>query len=130
MSTYYLPAKDIIRYASVSKPGQEFDRKKISSFIPSPNEMDYSRGYIPRYFVQKANDKDAKIFEIDNIGFSKFTNSPFHTTVQIDWRIIGSDDDIKQSNMKSINLVRKDMPALKLYLLNLLQFRQKENLEM
>ena len=122
---YYLPLKDVFRYASVAKLGQEFDRKKIAAYIPTPQDVDYQRGYIVRYFIQKANDKDSKIFEVDEYAFAKFTNSPFYIAVQIDWRVIGSTDDIRQSNMKSINFVRKEMPALKMYLVNYLQFSKK-----
>lgn len=122
---YYLSLKDVFRYAKVAKLGQEFDPKKISAFIPNPKDVDYQRGYIVRYFVQKANDTNSKIFEIDEYAYAKFLTSPFHTAVQVDWRIIGTDEDIRQSNMKAINFVRKDMPNLKMYLVNLLQFRQK-----
>lgn len=122
---YYLPIKDVFRYSSVAKLGQEFSAKKISAHIPTPQDIDYQRGYIVRYFIQKANDTDSKIFEVDEYAFAKFTNSPFHTAVQLDWRLIGSTDDIRQSNMKAINFVRKEMPALKMYLVNYLQFSKK-----
>jgi hypothetical protein len=126
---YYLPIKDVFRYASVAKLGQEFSPKKIAAYIPTPQDIDYQRGYIVRYFIQKANDRDSKIFEVDEYAFAKFTNSPFHTAVQVDWRLLGSTDDIRQSNMKTINFVRKEMPALKMYLVNYLQF-SKNNLEL
>jgi hypothetical protein len=125
MSNYYLPPQSLVRYKLVAKLGQQFNPKKIAAHIPTPQDVDYQRGYIVRYFIQKANDKDSKIFEVDEYGFAKFTNSPFYTAVQIDWRLIGSTDDIRQSNMKSINFVRKEMPALKMYLVNYLQFSKK-----
>jgi hypothetical protein len=116
--SYFIPLKNTYRYASVAKLGQEFSPKKIAAHIPTPQDVDYQRGYIVRYFIQKANDKDSKIFEVDEYGFAKFINSPFYIAVEI-----------RQSNMKSINFVKKQMPALKMYLVNYLQF-SKNNLEL
>jgi hypothetical protein len=127
--SYFIPLKNTYRYASVAKLGQEFSPKKIAAHIPTPQDVDYQRGYIVRYFIQKANDKDSKIFEVDEYGFAKFINSPFYIAVEIDWRLAGPTDEIRQSNMKSINFVKKQMPALKMYLVNYLQF-SKNNLEL
>jgi hypothetical protein len=127
--SYPIPLKNVYRYARVANLGQAFEQKKISAHIPTPQDIDYQRGYIVRYFIQKANDKDSKIFEVDDYGFAKFINSPFYITVEIDWRLSGSTDEIRQSNMKAINFVKKQMPALKMYLVNYLQF-SKNNLEL
>lgn len=127
--SYFIPLKNTYRYAALARLGQEFSPKKISAHIPTPQDIDYQRGYIVRYFIQQANDKDSKIFEVDELGFAKFINSPFHIAVEIDWRLTGSTDEIRQSNIKSINFVKKQMPALKMYLVNYLQF-SKNNLEL
>lgn len=127
--SYFIPLKNTYRYAALARLGQEFSPKKISAHIPTPQDVDYQRGYIVRYFIQQANDKDSKIFEVDEFGFAKFINSPFHIAVEIDWRLTGSTDEIRQSNIKSINFVKKQMPALKMYLVNYLQF-SKNNLEL
>lgn len=122
MSTYTLTPNSLVRYVRVSNLGQTFEQKKISAHIPTPQDIDYQRGYIVRYFIQKANDKDSKIFEVDEYGFAKFINSPFYITTEIDWRISGPTDEIRQSNMKAIHFVKKQMPMLKMYLVNYLQF--------
>ena len=117
---------DIERFEAISKDkGQKYRLMPISTHIPSPNESDYERGYIERYFVQKANDSESKIFEVDFIGFKKFSKSAFYTTIALDWRIKGTDEQIKESNGKSIQLNYHKMQKLPIYLPNLLQFRKK-----
>ena len=120
---------DIERYKQIAtKRGQVFDSKKISPHSPQPNEMDYKRGYITRYFIQKANDTESSVYEVDYLGYRKFFEHPFTTAVSLDWKIIGSDEQIKESNFKSIKLHYKKMPKLMVYLPNLLQFKQKKDL--
>ena len=100
---------DIERYKQIAtKRGQVFDSKKISAHIPQPNEMDYKRGYITRYFIQKANDTEAPVYEVDYLGYRKFFEHPFTTAISLDWKIKGSDDEIKDSNFKSIKFYSND----------------------
>jgi len=121
---------NIKRFEEISKSkGQIFDDKFIYTHIPSPNKSDYERGYIERYFIQKANDKDAKIYEVDEKGFTKFFDNPFYTNIALDWKIKGSDTEIKNSNKKSINLNFNLIPKLAIFLPNLLQFKEKKDLE-
>jgi len=122
---------DVLRYSNLSKfeKGESFKNIKISAYIPMPNEVDYKRGYISRYFVQRANDLAGKITEINEVSFSKFVNTPFYTAITLDWKITGSDDEIKDCNFKSIKFVLKDMPKIQMYLPNLLQFRKIEAMQ-
>jgi len=120
--------QDLIRYSNLStfEKGQDFKNLTIVAHIPTPDEIDYKRGYIERYFVQRANDTSGKITEINQAAYSKFVRTPFYTAVSLDWKIIGSDDEIKDCNFKSIKFVLKDMPKLQMYLPNLLQFKKIE----
>lgn len=120
---------NIERYQQIAtKRGQLFDSKKISPHIPQPNETDYKRGYITRYFIQKANDVESAVYEVDYLGYRKFYEHPFTTAISLDWKIKGSDDEIKDANLKSIKLHYKKIPKLMIYLPNLLQFKQKKDL--
>lgn len=120
---------DINRFEQISKgKGQLYTEKIISAHIPEIKESDYKRGYIERYFVQKSNDTESKIIEVDYIGFRKFINNAFYNTVALEWRLKGDDDEIKQSNLKSIKRHYTSMPNLQIYLPNLLQFRLKKDL--
>jgi len=118
----------IYDYNKVNKIGNTFDLPKFKTYIPTPTNDNYRIGYIVRYFVQKANDEDGYIYEINESSFIDFAENPFYVAVQLTWRIKGTENEVINSNKKSINLSYEKMPSLKLYLPNLLQFH-KENLE-
>jgi hypothetical protein len=113
------------RYKEINKSNLiEFKLPKIIPYIPSPTDTDYKRGYITRYFIQKANDSKSFIYEISSSNYNKFAISPFYTQVPLDWRILGTDDEIRNSNMKSLKIAQTKIPSIQLYLPNLLQFRK------
>jgi hypothetical protein len=119
---------DLNRYNKVSNIGSDFREKRISPHLPTPNDLDYERGYIVRYFIQKANDTQSRITEVDYIGYSKFVNDAFYTTVSLDWKIKGTDTEIKECNFKSIKTGVDKIPLIQSYLPNLVQFRKKKDL--
>lgn len=121
---------DIKRYKEINKIDSTYDGVKIKTHTPIITDIDYKRGYITRYFIQKANDTESTIYEVDNIGFSTAVDNPFYTLVDINWRLTGTDEQIKDSNFKAIRLVTPIIPKLYLYLPNLLQFKQKKDLEL
>jgi hypothetical protein len=120
---------DINRYKKINSPDVLYNSIKIKTHVATPTQTDYKRGYITRYFIQKANDTESTIYEVDYIGFSKFIDNPFYTHVNLNWRLIGTDEQIKDSNFKAIRLLAPKIPKLQLYLPNLLQFKQKNDLE-
>jgi len=128
--------KDLQRYKKVSKVPFGSSVGKINTIIPKPTDLDYQRGYIKRYFVQKTNDKSSSIYEIDDLGFTNFRYKPNLTVVSLKWRIKGPketqydssgnviDKSVSESNRIAIKLVSDKIPNLKLYLPNLLQFHK------
>ena len=52
-------------YKDVAKNLKQFSIKLPNTIVPSPTIDDYDSGYIIRYFIQKANDENAHIFEIN-----------------------------------------------------------------
>ena len=120
---------DINRYKKINVPDVIYNSVKIQTHVANPTEIDYKRGYVTRYFIQKANDTESTIYEVDYIGFTKFIDNPFYTHVNLNWRIIGTDDQIRDSNFKAIRLLTPRIPKLQLYLPNLLQFKQVKSLE-
>jgi len=118
-------AINITRYNKILKDTTAFEAKTIKTFIPSPLESDYINGYIKRYFIQKSNDAGAPIYEISKDLFSTYIISPFFISVSILWRIIGTNDEISESNLKSIKLGCKTIRNLYIYLPNTLQFSKK-----
>ena len=125
------------RYRELS--GNKFSQLNISpeAYVPKPDEKDYERGYITRYFVQKVNDYNAPIFEVSDIEFARLTNVVTFNTTSLRWRLTGpisrvfnghgkvTDMGIRESNMASIKIESDQIPNLKLYLPNLIQFLQK-----
>ena len=115
-------------YDKINKNDNVFNTPRFKTYAPTPTNDDYAVGYVIRYFIQKANDENGYVFEIDKSYFINFTENPFYTAVQLNWRIKGNAEEVINSNKKSINISYEIMPSLKLYLPNLLQFH-KENLE-
>lgn len=113
------------RYTNIANLNSDFKNQKIPAYIPELNDFDYKRGFVIRYFVQKSNDNSAPIFEVSSDDLSKYSNNSFFKTIGLDWRLIGSDEEIRESNFKSVKLASQKMPAIQLYLPNLLQFRKK-----
>ena len=107
------------------RQGGVVDIPTISSFISNPTDKDYFKGYIVRYFVQKANDSNSVIYEVSKTNYTKITSSPIYINIKFDWRLTGDPIDIKKSNTESLRIASKTIPKISLYLPNLLQFHKK-----
>ena len=117
---------EISRYKQIKKKeGNLIKIPKVTAFIPNPIEKDYFKGYIVRYFVQKANDINSVIYEVSKSKYSNITSSDLYTNVSLDWRLIGDPSEIKKSNITSLRIASVDIPKIGLYLPNLLQFYKK-----
>jgi|694.fasta_scaffold50394_1 hypothetical protein len=112
------------RYNILGRGGEVFRKISIKAFIPEPNEDDYDRGYLHRFFTQRANDANGSVYEISSRNYEKMTSNPFYNTTELYWKIKGTDDEIKLANSKSVKLASKRIPALSLYLPYLLQFKK------
>jgi hypothetical protein len=120
---------DLTRYNKVAANiGSDFREKRISPYVPMPTDLDYERGYIVRYFIQKANDTQSRITEVDYIGYSKFVEDAFYATTSLDWKIKGTDEEIKECNFKSVKTGIDKIPLIQSYLPNLMQFKKKKDL--
>jgi hypothetical protein len=125
---------NIDRYKQLSKSSYTNNSKKIETSIPLPKDVDYKRGYINRYFIQKVNDKGSPIYELNSTTFQSYKNKAQFSSVSLKWRIVGPtlpqydskgvviDKPVSDSNRIAIQLVAHTIPNLKLYLPNLLQF--------
>lgn len=112
------------RYKKISKNRFGNKPKKVKAFIPNPNERDYLRGYVQRYFVRISNDESSPIIEVDSNEYSNLLSNPFYIGEKLRWRITGNENEVKESNTKSIMLSSTKIKNLKLYLPNLLQFHK------
>lgn len=92
------------------------------SYFPKPTDGDYYNGYIERYFIQKANDINAPIFEIEAINASNANFNDYYSIVSVQWRLTGIPQEIMESNSNSVRAATTTIPNLSHYLSNLLQF--------
>jgi hypothetical protein len=115
----------IYRYKLINKSIDDSILNKISTHIPTPNEMDYKRGYITRYFVQSANDPSSYVYEVDKNEYSLVVANSFYINAKLNWRLIGTIEQVRESNSKAVLLASKTIKSLTLYLPNTLQFYKR-----
>jgi hypothetical protein len=113
------------RYKLLNKRIDNSILNKIATHIPTPNETDYKKGYITRYFVQSANDPSSYIYEVDNDEYSLIVENSFYINVKLNWRLIGTVDEVRESNSKSVLFASKTIKTISLYLPNTLQFYKR-----
>lgn len=106
------------------------------TIVPIPTQLDYDNGYMIRYFIQKGNDVNGHIFELNNSVYTTYLNNAYWKGVELKWRIggpkeivyknDGTVDDIGviNSNKASIGLASVRLKNIGLYLPNLLQFHK------
>lgn len=125
---------DIKRYKKITNSSMlEFGDVRINTYIPTPIEIDYIRGYVRRYFVRKVNDLNGIIYEVSGNEFTRLQVKPLYIRVSVKWRISGPkemimdgdkivDNGVINSNRLAIKYASEKMENLSLYLPNLLQF--------
>lgn len=116
---------DKFRYYRLKKSSLNSFQTRFNTFVPSPTKDDYKRGYITRFFVQKANDVNNFIYEVNSTEFDNLQTNNLFSAVSLDWRITGDDVQIQESNKESLRLASRNIPKISLYLPNLLQFKKK-----
>ena len=80
---------------------------------PNITDKDYTKRFINRYFIQKANDKNALVYEISESDFNK--NLTLYNKTSFSWVILGIKEDVirqntitirnKERNFKGINKI-------------------------
>lgn len=121
-------------YRDVARDLNTYKIEYPKTIVPIPSALDYSSGFIRRYFVRKSNDKNGHIFEISKDVYSEYEDSPFWKTETLKWRIRGpleivykdngevDDVGVINSNKAAIGLAQVNLRNIGLYLPNLKQF--------
>tara|TARA_B100000900_G_C20601622_1_gene725917 strand:- start:40 stop:459 length:420 start_codon:yes stop_codon:yes gene_type:complete len=124
-------------YGKLKKGNKPRTKVTLSAYVPKPKESDYNRGYIRRFFAQPTNDKLGVVTEISGDDYIRISTSALYRAVTLRWRIKGplkmtfkddgtiADKGVSESNRIALDIVSKDMPGIKLYILHLLQFYKK-----
>ena len=94
----------------------------VESYVPTPTDDDYTIGYINRSFIQKTNDINSHIQEINTDNTIEATDNFYYTYVTLKWRLTGTPQDIMDSNSKTIQYASTTIPNIAYYLSNTLQF--------
>ena len=90
---------------------KSFTRQKYPEITPvNPSESDYRIGKIKRYFTQKANDRNADIFEVSKKDFNNKNNLYRYTSFQ--WRISGKREEVIRDNEVTMRGQEKDYPGI------------------
>ena len=104
------------------------------TLVPRPTDDDYQKEFIQRFFVQKANDLNGFVYEVNSETFDVLKSNPFWITTTIRWRISGpldnvydsngliTDKGVTNSNKASISMGAQTINNIGLYLPNVLQF--------
>ena len=105
------------------------------TFFPKPNQSDYERGYITRYFTQMRGTPGAPIFEVNSEVFRNYSNTDYYLGVELNWKIKGDLEDrytengdfipsVHTVNILEIREAEKIIPEINLYLVNTKQFHK------
>lgn len=103
------------------------------TFVPKPTKEDYENQFIERYFVQRVNDVNGFIFEVNSVEFDNLENNPYWKKEKMRWRISGPldpvyqngnliDIGVKNSNNGSLSIISKKLKNINLYISTPLQF--------
>jgi hypothetical protein len=123
-------------YKDIANNLNLFIIKLPNTIVPSPTNDDYDLGFIMRYFIQKSNDVNSHIFEIDEKEFEKYKENPFWIVTELKWRITGpknpiykndgniDDTGVINANKAAIARASFSLKNIGLYLPNFLQFHK------
>jgi hypothetical protein len=136
-SKYLVPYKDLSSAeAAASDIYRKLTKVNVDQYIapsyyyPKKREIDISKGYIERYFVQKKNEPTiTSIVEIDKKQYDKVSitnkeciNGNLYYTFLLRWKITGTEAEIKQINLETLTRLTAKYPGIRQYLGDLTEF--------
>ncbi len=93
---------DFDYYNSLNKQ----ERVSLKSTIKIPNEQDYNRGRVVRYFAKRSNDDSSSVFEI---SVDDFDTSPLYQYTSLTWYIKGDKEKVLSANKKQILIASQEI---------------------
>ena len=137
-STYYLTDKSKLYFTNLITSNyvrqlirvKDFDLYEQYTFIKSTNretypsnitpditDKDYTKGFVIRYFVKKANDINAQVFEISKSDFNK--NLTLYDKIKLNWIILGIKEEVLLGNLKTMDFKEKQFKGISKMLFSL-----------
>jgi len=90
------------QYTNITSVNREVYPSNITLDV---TDKEYTKGVIKRYFVKKANDVNAKVFEISKEDFNK--DLTLYDKIKLDWIISGLKENVILGNLKTIDFNEK-----------------------
>ena len=85
------------QYTAIKSTNREVYPSNITLNV---TDKDYTKGFVIRYFVRKANDINAQVFEISKADFNK--NLTLYDKTKFNWIISGIKEDVIRQNTRTI----------------------------
>ena len=105
---------------------KNIDRENYpSNNTPDITEDDYNTGIIRRYFIQKANDKNALVYEISESDFNK--NLTLYNKTSFNWVISGIKEDVRRQNTITIRNTERNFKGINKILIPLQYWRPSKD---
>ena len=96
------------QYTTIKSTNREIYPSNITLDV---TDKDYTKGFVVRYFVKKANDVNAKVFEISKEDFNK--DLTLYDKIKLDWIISGAKNQVIVENRIAINSGAKQFKELR-----------------
>ena len=110
------------QYTAIKSTNREVYPSNITLDV---TDKDYTKGVINRYFVKKANDVNAKVFEISKEDFNK--DLTLYDKIKLDWIISGAKNQVIVENRIAINSGAKQFKELRKILSPLQHWRPSKD---
>ena len=95
------------QYTAIKSTNREVYPSNITLDV---TDKDYTKGFVIRYFVKKANDINAQVFEISKADFNK--NLTLYDKTKFNWIISGVKEDVLLGNLKTMSFKEKQFKGI------------------
>jgi hypothetical protein len=92
--------EDIDVYNVLARHNTGFYSQTPKVYLPDPGPEEYNKGYIMRFFVQKANDSNGPIVEVTEDALKLFIDNPFYAAATVSWKITGPPNTITRGGVE------------------------------
>ena len=106
------------QYTAIKSTNREVYPSNITLDV---TDKDYTKGFVIRYFVKKANDINAQVFEISKADFNK--NLTLYDKTKFNWIISGIKEEVLLENLKTMSFKEKQFKGISKMLFSLQYWR-------
>ena len=110
------------QYTNITSVNRELYPSNITLDV---TDKDYVKGVIKRYFVKKANDINAKVFEISKEDYNK--KLTLYNKIKFNWIISGIKEDVRSQNRITIKNIEQTFKGINKILIPLQYWRPSKD---